>query len=205
MTRINLFIFSTYLHFTTFAFQMMDDKDILSQFSSNDKQALEQLFSKYYRALSIYALKFIDDVQAAEDLVQEFFVRFWEEKKYLHVKGSLKNYLFTSIRNRSFNYLESFHHAKKDYIDNLKEVFTFEQFTDDELAEKKEKLNKEISELPEKMQEVLKMIVFENKKYKEVAEELDVSLNTVKTQYSRALKKLRSSLDIIVLILVSSS
>ena len=181
----------------------IDDQDILARFASDDEEALKLLFAKYYRALSIYALKFIDDVQAAEDIVQEFMVRFWEEKKYKQIKGSLKNYLFTSIRNRSLNYLESFHHAKKDYLENLKEVFTFEQFTDDELAEKKAKLNKEIEELPEKMQEVLKMIVFENKKYKDVAEELDVSLNTVKTQYSRALKKLRSSLDVIVLLLIA--
>ncbi|MCG8582230.1 MAG: RNA polymerase sigma-70 factor [Bacteroidales bacterium] len=181
----------------------IEDKDILALFSGNEEQAVQQLFAKYYRALSIYALKFIDDVQAAEDIVQEMMVRFWEDKKYQQVKGSLKSYLFTSVRNRSLNYLESFQHAKKEYINNLKEAFTFEQFTDDELAEKKAKLNKEIAELPEKMQEVLKMIIFENKKYKEVAEELDVSINTIKTQYSRALKKLRSSLDILVLILVA--
>lgn len=181
----------------------MDDKDILSHFSTNDEHALQLLFAKYYRPLSIYALKFIDDVQAAEDIVQEMMVRFWEDKKYLQIKGSLKSYLFTSVRNRSFNYLESFQHAKKEYLENLKETFAFEQFNDDELAEKKAKLKKEIAELPEKMQEVLKMIVFENKRYKEVAEELDVSLNTVKTQYSRALKKLRSSLDVIVMILIA--
>lgn len=178
----------------------MNDQDILLLFSTNDEQALEQLLAKYYRPLNIYAIKFIDDVQAAEDIVQEFIIRFWEDKKFLLVKGSLKSYLFTSIRNRSLNYLESFHHAKKEYLDTLEDVFVFEEFSDEELMDKKIALDKEIASLPLKMQEVLKLIVFENKRYKEVAEELDVSLNTVKTQYSRALKRLRTSLDILILI-----
>jgi len=180
----------------------MEDKDILLLFRTSDEKALQLLFAKYYRALSIYSLKFIGDVHEAEDIVQDFFIRFWEDKKHQQVNGSLKNYLFISIRNRSINYLKSSRHFNKNYLDNLKEVFTVEQFTDVELSEKNEKLNKEISELPEKMQQMMKMIVFEGKRYKEVAEELNVSLSTVKTQYSRALKKLRSSWDIIIWLLV---
>ena len=70
------------------------------------------------------------------------------------------------------------------------------------LEQEKEKLYKEIEALPLKSREVFKAIVLENQKYKEVAFELGISVNTVKTHYSRALKQLRNSLDVIVVLLL---
>jgi len=181
----------------------LSDKDILNIFNEDDERALEVLYVKYYRALNVFAMKYLNDLQVAEDIVQDIFIRFWENQKYQTIQGSLKNYLFIAVRNRSLNYLESFHHSKKKYLDDLDEVFSFEQFNDDELQEKKEKLHQEIEKLPQQMQVVLKMIVFEKKKYREVSEELDISLNTVKTHFSRSLKKLRGSIDILTLIFLT--
>lgn len=164
--------------------------------------ALQHIFAKYYRPLTIYAFKYIDDQKAAEDIVQEVIVRFWETKKYRDVRGALKNYLFTSVRNRSINHLESFHHAKKEYLDTLDHNFFTEQFLDEEINEQNERLTKALAELPEKMRQVLQLIIFENKAQNEVALELDISLNTVKTQYARAKVKLRSSMKLIVLVIV---
>lgn len=70
------------------------------------------------------------------------------------------------------------------------------------LEQEKEKLYKEIEALPLKSKEVFKAIVLENQKYKEVALELGISVNTVKTHYSRALKQLRNSLDVIIILLL---
>lgn len=181
----------------------IEDQKIIATFKRNDEQGLQLLFDRFYRPLCVYALKFIDDMQVAEDLVQDVFVRFWEEKKYRSVQGSLKNYLFVSIRNRSINYLTSKKVVNTDYIETLKKEFTFHQFEEDELEEKKKKLNQEIAKLPPQSQKVLKMIVFERKKYKEVAEELDVSINTVKTHFSRALKHLRGVMDVIIILMLA--
>ena len=70
------------------------------------------------------------------------------------------------------------------------------------IEEQKKKLYKEIEALPIKSREVFKAIVLENLKYKEVALQLEISVNTVKTHYSRALKQLRNSLDIIIMLLL---
>lgn len=183
----------------------IDDQNIIATFKKNDEQGLQLLFSRYYRPLCVYALKFLDDMQVAEDLVQDIFVRFWEDKKYKSVQGSFKNYLFVSVRNRSINYLSSKKVVNTDYLETLKREFTFHQFDEDELEEKKKKLYHEIAQLPPQSQKVLRMIVFERKKYKEVAEELDVSVNTVKTHFSRALKHLRSVMDILIIVMLVQS
>lgn len=182
---------------------MIQDQHILSSFAEDDKMGIKVLFDKYYRPLCVYAMKFIDDLQVAEDIVQEVFIKFWEEKRYKTITGSLKNYLFVSVRNMSLNYLECNYHLKTEYLEHLKEELGYEQFLEDELIEKMQKLNQEIENLPEKMRKVLWLIIFEKKKYKEVAVELDISLNTVKTHFSRALRQLRGSIDVLVLILLS--
>ncbi len=179
------------------------DEQIILQFFSDDELALEKLFAKYYRALTIYVMKFVGDVQVAEDIVQDIIIRFWEDEKYATITSSLRNYLFTSARNRSLNYLESFHHLRQEplTLEEFKNMFEVEELDDDELLLQHEKLKKELANLPEKMQKVLRLIVFEGKKYKVVAEELDISLNTVKTHYKRGLKRLRSILTVFILLL----
>ncbi len=181
----------------------MNDREIIELFHTNDELALEQLFSKYYRPLAVYVYKFIDDLQVAEDLVQEVIVGFWETKKYKDVRGSLKSYLFTAVRNRAINHLESFHHARKEYLEVLDENFLFETFMDEELEERSVKLRVAINDLPAKMREILHLIIFENKQQSEVASELNISLNTVKTQYARAKQKLRTAVGLLVVVVGS--
>ncbi len=181
---------------------VIQDQKILNTFKKDDEEGLKVLFDRYYRPLCVFAMKFLDDIQVAEDIVQEVFIRFWEDKKYKDVGRSLKNYLFVSVRNRSLNYLESYQHAKKEYLNHLKEEFGYEQFTNEEISEKKQKLQEEIGKLPPQSKKVLMKIIFEKKKYKEVSEELNISLNTVKTHFSRALRQLRGSIDILVIVLL---
>ena len=179
-----------------------EDQAIFDTLKRNDEQGLRMLFDRYYRPLCVYAMKFLDDLHVAEDLVQHFFVRFCEQKKYRSVQGSLKNYLFISIRNRAINHLSSKKVVNTEYLETIKKEFTFEQFDDDELEDKKQKLHAEIDKLPPQSQKVLRMIVFNGKKYKEVSEDLNVSVNTVKTHFSRALKQLREVMNILVLIML---
>lgn len=180
----------------------IEDKRLIQAFRNDDELGLKELFKRYYRPLCVYAFKFLDDIHLAEDIVQDLFIGFWEEKKYKNVKGSIKNYLFVSVRNRSINYLTSHKVVNTDYIKNLEKEFTFQYYDEDEISDRKEKLHLEIAKLPPQSQKVLKKIVFEKKKYKEVSEELNVSLNTVKTHFSRALKHLRGSMDLIILLML---
>lgn len=179
-----------------------EDQKIIDSFYSNDEQGLQELFKRYYRPLCIYGFKFLNDIYLAEDIVQDVFIRFWEDKKYKFISGSLKSYLFISVRNRSINYLSNSKTVKTEYIDHLKEEFTFEQFDEEELEMRREILYAEIAKLPPQSQKVLRMIVFERKKYKEVSAELGISLNTVKTHFSRALRQLRSAVPLFVAVML---
>lgn len=177
------------------------EQNILSLLKSGNRYGLKSLFELYHQSLCVFALRFLDDFDEAEDVVQETFVQFWEKKHYNSVSSSLKSYLYMTVRNKSLRRLEQrktvFMDEFEDYVDRM-----IEEKRDNSLVEeRKEKLRKELDKLPEKSREVLTRIVFHGLKYKEVAEELDISFNTVKTQFSRALKQLRHSMDIIIFLM----
>ncbi|MGJ5641487.1 RNA polymerase sigma factor [Formosa sp. S-31] len=183
---------------------MMRDYDlnILKKLKGGDASGYKELFDLYYMPLCIYALKFCDSYDAAEDIVQELFVKFWDDKIYLKLDTAISPYLFRAVKNNSLQLIQKY---KKIYFEELEaqvESLIEEDQEDLSIEESRQKLLQQIETLPDKSKEVFKAIVFDNLKYKEVAEQLDISVNTVKTHYSRALKKLRESLDLIVYLLL---
>ncbi|WP_142785862.1 RNA polymerase sigma factor [Changchengzhania lutea] len=183
----------------------MNSKDliILTKLKNGDPTAYKELFDLYYMPLSIYALKYCDSFQLSEDIVQDLFVKLWDEKIYMKFEGAISPYLFKSVKNNTLQVVKKktkYHFEEiEDQINRLMEVENVDMTSIDE---KKKKLLKEVEALPEKSKEVFKAIVLENLKYKEVAKQFGISVNTVKTHYSRALKKLRSSLDAIIMLLL---
>ena len=88
------------------------DRDILDVFLKNRKEGVRMLFDRYYRPLVLYAGSLIDDDTMAEDLVQEFFVRLWEDDYLKHIEEkALVSYLFSSVRNSCYTYTH-----KKDVL-----------------------------------------------------------------------------------------
>lgn len=180
------------------------DLEILNKLKNGDESAFRELFDIYYMPLSLYSLKFSDSFASAEDIVQELFIKIWNEKLYLKFNDAIGPYLFKSVKNNTLQVLKKkskFRFVKIE--DHINQALGEDHIDLSDLEQKKIKLYLEIEKLPEKSKEVFKAIVLGNMKYKEVAEHLDISLNTVKTQYSRALKKLRGSLDIIIMILLA--
>ncbi len=178
------------------------EQNIIQKLRTGDESGLRQMFDTYYSPLCVFALKYIDSFDLAEDLVQEVFIKFWEKKKVQGLRGSLKSYLFSAVKNDSLNHIRQ---NKKFRIEELDDEFDLlmEQSSDmEDLEDKKLKLYQEMENLSEQSRKVFEAIIFQNMKYKEVAEELDVSVNTIKTHFSRALKQLRSSLDIIIMIML---
>lgn len=178
----------------------ISERYIIDKLIDNDESGLRLLFDKYYIPLCVYAIKYIDSYSEAEDLVQEIFIKFWEEKKANNLTSSLKAYLFAAIRNNALNLIRK---NKKFQIVELNENIDLEEevFNSEAFELKKQKLYAEIEQLPPQSKNIFTAIIFENKKYKEVAKTLGISVNTVKTHFSRALKHLRSSIDIIVIML----
>ncbi|WP_299549828.1 RNA polymerase sigma-70 factor [Seonamhaeicola sp.] len=180
-----------------------NDVEILEQLKLGNPSSYRELFDLYYMPLSVYALKFCDSFELAEDIVQELFIKIWDEKLYMKLEGSVSPYLFKSVKNNTLQAIKRRSKFRFEEIeDQVNKLIEEERIDVEFLEEEKTKLISQIEALPEKSKQVFKAIVLENLKYKEVAEELGVSVNTVKTHYSRALKKLRASLDVIVILLL---
>lgn len=176
---------------------------ILEKLNVGDASAYKELFDLYYIPLSIYSLKYCDSFELAEDIVQDLFIKFWDQKLYLKLDEAISPYLFRSVKNNTIQAAKRQNRYFFEDIEDQVDVLLDEEHLDlEHLEQEKIKLYKEIEALPLKSKEVFKAIVLENRKYKDVALELGISVNTVKTHYSRALKQLRNSLDIIIVLLL---
>ncbi len=173
---------------------MWSDETICLLIKRKEKNGIEYLFEKYYRSLVVWADTFIHD-NAAENLVQEFFIRLWEKEMLQNVQPvCLRNYLYVGVRNRALNSLE-----KTDLLRRVGEIAipvgVSEEY-DDLKDQMMEKVREALERLPERSREVVKSVYLENLKYKEVAEKYGISIATVKTLLVNSLKTLRKEFSV---------
>ncbi len=174
---------------------MWSDETICLLIKRKEKNGMEYLFEKYYRSLVVWADTFIHDMNAAENLVQEFFIRLWEKEMLQNVQPvCLRNYLYVGVRNRALNSLE-----KTDLLRRVGEIAipvgVSEEY-DDLRDQMMEKVREALERLPERSREVVKSVYLENLKYKEVAEKYGISIATVKTLLVNSLKTLRKEFSV---------
>jgi len=178
------------------------EQDIIQKFKNGDQSGLCMLFDLYYIPLCVYAYKYLDSYGKAEDIVQEVFINLWEKQRMIEFTGSIKSYLFSIVRNNSINQIKKESRFRFEEIENRTYEIIEDKYESQQLEKRKENLYKEIAELPVQSKAVFEAIAFDKMKYAEVAEEMNISINTVKTHYKRALKQLRNNLDILILILL---
>lgn len=169
--------------------------DLLQRLKEGDEQAYQRLFCLYYANLVVYADGFLKDREAAEDVVQDFFIDFWFRKKYKTLSGEVENYWYRSIRNNCLTYLrdKKRHESHLTRLGKLTERSEQFQFRLEELEEKEE-IRRAIEQLPSQCRLIFTLCCLESMKYQEVADRLGISINTVRTQMGRALKSLRDAL-----------
>lgn len=174
--------------------------------SMGDEQAFELLYRRYFVRLCAFANKFLFDTQASEEVVQDIFMKLWENRANLRSDGSGKSFLFQSVHNKSLNLLE--HQKVVDrYSELIRTVYAQpEEFDVHESLIAKE-LNSRIllivNNLAPECRKIFIMSRSEEKKHHEIAEELHISIKTVETQINRALKKLRAELADYMVILIA--
>ena len=152
---------------------------------------LQHIFDKYAKNLCLYALNYLETEADAEDIVQDVFIRCWEKRDILlSDEKVIKTYLFTSVRNACLDKIK-----KKDvmryHIDIIKqEIIDEETITFDEklLLE----IREELAQMPDQTQKVITRVFMQDMKYQEVADDLHISINTVKTLLRKGIKHLRS-------------
>jgi len=189
----------------------MDNNEewLINGLTSESVCAFEFIFLNYYSRLSAYAAGIIRDKSVAEDIVQDFFVKFWECRKKVHIQVSIKSFLYHSIHNQCINYLAHAQVEKKyfnaslnshkDLISPLSADYPIANLIVNDLEDR---VKKAIDDLPDQCREVFLSVRYEELTYSEAADKLGISVNTLKTQLQRAMNKLREKLKEFLPILI---
>jgi RNA polymerase sigma-70 factor (ECF subfamily) len=167
-------------------------------------QAFEKLFKDHYKALHIYVNTMIRDDEMAEEIVQNMFMRFWEKRELLNIDLSVKAYLYKCVHNDTLNYLKH-EKVKARYQEHAAFSLNYSEPASHkaELNELEWKLQEALKDLPEQCRTIFQMSRFEELKYREIAEQLGLSIKTIENQMGKALRILRLKLvDFLALILI---
>ncbi|WP_065218928.1 MULTISPECIES: sigma-70 family RNA polymerase sigma factor [Butyricimonas] len=168
----------------------LSDTDILDFIRKDKAAGIQQLFVRYYRPLVLFADEFLKNRLEAEDIVQELFVKLWEDDYLIRVTDvSLASYLYSAVRNRAISCLQ-----KKDILRGSKELEGMdisEEMVVDIDEERMEMVMREVERLPDRTRQVVECVMLRGLKYKEAAEELCISINTVKFLLKEGTKRLR--------------
>jgi RNA polymerase sigma-70 factor (ECF subfamily) len=161
------------------------------------------VFQQYYRSLCLYAQTIVKFPHLAEELVQETFLKIWENHSQINIQVSLKSYLYHCVHNNCINFIKKEKVNTKQTETWIKEVLLHAEialmnYSEDILdkiisEELEEYLQTNIRELPAQCKEIFEMSREQHLTYPEIATKLGLSINTVKTQMFRALDKLKEA------------
>jgi RNA polymerase sigma-70 factor, ECF subfamily len=180
---------------------MNTDFDLYWQKIQNgDEIALEKVYKTAFRSLVYYASEITGQFQLAEEVVQDVLLKIWQNRSELSIKGSFKAYLFQSVHNHALNAIRQ-QRTKKESVNLVSSEMTWKFISDnykidDNLidrifSDETELLIEQIiKELPEQCRKVFLMSRSESLKNEEIATQLGLSENTVKTHIYRALQKI---------------
>ncbi len=162
-----------------------------------DSQQFEDLFRSHFDDLCRFARQFVYDHDAAQEVVQKIFISFWENRANIDPAQSMRAYLFRSVRNRSLNYLRDHKKFRSELLDiECADFITPMEEPDFELDELRQKIQRALDSLPSKCREVFEKSRNQEMKYREIAEEMNISVKTVEVHMSKALKILREKLGV---------
>lgn len=161
------------------------------------------LFNEFYTALVQFAFSFINNEEAAKDIVQEIFIRIWEKKVKFENELLLRKYLYLSTQNKCFTYLRDRkvqHYHKQQIIDNYQEQEESNIIHSLIKEEVYRQLLSSVEQLPPQCKKIC-LLTLDGKKPSEIAKELDLNVETVKKQKKIALKRLQDKFRILILLL----
>jgi len=172
-----------------------EEQMIFNAIRMDDRRAFEQVFRESYRPLAAYAFRFVRELPTAENIVQDVFLKLWQNRHQLVITTSLVHYLFRSVRNHCLNHLDK-NKVRSEYLrmqlNRTEDEEDFSAFYPE--IGLLEKIETAILALPAKRQEIFRMAREEGLKYREIADQLNLSVKTVETQMTLALKQLRDAL-----------
>lgn len=159
------------------------EKYIIEGIRSGRESAYRQLFELYYQKLVVFACKYLEDLESARDIVQEFYLYLYEFRHSISIQTSLKSYLYSAVKNRCLNQVK--HEQVKDKHRNMSRSVADVSDPDPEemmdAVELEAKVYEIVSKLPEKCRQIYIMSRVDGKRNREIADELNLSIRTVET------------------------
>lgn len=170
------------------------ESDILYNLSKGEKTAFKYVFDTYYKSVCLFIQKYIYDADHAEDIAQEIFIIIWNKKLFFPNIKAFKSYLYQTAKNKALNVIEheavkKRHHEIVKY-DRKTEEFFYQNYIEQETYRL---ILQTIDKLPPRPKEIL-YLNLEGYKNKEIANQLDISINTVRSHKASAYKYLKMNL-----------
>lgn len=162
----------------------------------DDENAFRELFQLFFSALSFFAYRYIPDKEICEDIAQDTFFKIWKNRKRIDIKTSGRNFLITTVRNNCIDYLRK-KELEENYRLNQEDCGMNEAVSTENLYaafELKELIDKAMEKLPPTIREVFELNRLEGQTYSEIALKYNVSVKSIESYISKALKILREEL-----------
>lgn len=182
------------------------DDELLILLQKGNERAFTAIYERYHKLLFVLAYKYLKDNDSAKDAVQQIFLKLWESRYLFSININLRNYLYTMLKNHLLNEIRNNYTALEKNYELAQEAIEYENEILSKLEEKEmtEQLYRAINDLPEQKKVVCLYKLRDSLSNMEIAEKMQISVPTVKTHYSQAIKLLREHFDKLLILLLSS-
>jgi RNA polymerase sigma-70 factor (family 1) len=178
------------------AYSGFSDIELSTLLKEGDQAAFTEIFDRYNGALYIHAYRRLQDREECRDMVQELLTTLWQKRNEIYLTGTLSSYLYTAIRNKIFNLLSK-KKLSREYVSAIQNLADALSFSTDHLTRQNQLakiIEQEIAALPPRTKEIFELSRKGFMSHREIAEQLNISEQTVKTTVNNALKILRVKL-----------
>ena len=171
---------------------------LVRELKDGSEKAFQKIYEHYLNDIFSYSLALVRSEEAAEEIVQEVFLRLWLNAETLVLELSLRSYLFTIARNLSFDFLRKAANSRKLREEIFYSGSALHDRTQEELIHAEYDLlrKKAIETLPPKRRRIYTLSREEGMSYEDISRELGISISTVKTQMSKALQSMKEYLQL---------
>lgn len=178
------------------------DQELVALLKQGDKVAYTEIFERYKRLLHLFGFKRLGDREEVRDILQDIFISLWVNREDLHIASTLSTYLHTAVRNKVVDRI-AHRQVTSRYVETFNAYQESGLNTTDHLLRHKELaaiIAREVEALPPKMRIVFEMSRNTNYTRKEIAEQLGISEETVKSRMHAALKILKVKLGSLIVL-----